>query len=457
MQRTTTCVLLVSAALIVVLVLPNCARGSEAASTSSHDSDSSHELFDEYQVGGGEEPAAFRTVGSGWSNTSGGFSPFGEPAILSWSIVPDQTVLPQGQSEPLSPSNLIAFLDGIHHGGAGPGGSDLTQRDWFPLIKSAFDRWDAVSGLKFSYEPSDDGVVNGIPTTALASALGVSGVRGDHRIGGHSIDGSTSPTIVAYNYFPSNSDMVLDTDEAGRFGNPSDNYLRFRNTLMHEIGHGIGLNHVASAGHNFLMEGFLDTSIDGPQFDDILGAHRLYGDRFEEDGGNDSPSLATPLGSFALGQSVSLGADAVDAAVAPTDIDFLSINKSGDNDYFRFSVASPSLVDILLTPLGPTYPEGPHGGTETPFDASAKNNLRLYLYNSTGNSLLGFSTGGGLGAEESLINFALPAAGDYLIQIAGLQDAAQFYQLDLAVVPEPTSAILLFAALTGWIASRRQT
>ncbi len=454
MQRTTICSLFAGVALFVALAVSHRAYGCEACGVPSFVSCACHELLAGFQEGSGEESAAFQTVGSGWSFTSGGSSPFGEPAILTWSIVPDQTVMPQGQGEPASPSSLIAFLDGIHHGGASPGGADLTQRDWFALVNSAFDRWDAVSGLRFAYEPHDDGVVNGVPTTRLGSAQGVLGVRGDHRIGGHSIDGAISPTIVAYNYFPSNSDMVLDTDEIGRFGNPSGNYLRFRNTLMHEIGHGLGLNHVASAGNEFLMEAFLSTSFDGPQFDDILGAHRLYGDRFEENGGNDSPTKATDLGSFVVGHSIKLGKDAADAAVAPADVDFVSINKSADTDYFKFTLSGPSIVDILLTPLGPTYPEGPHGGTEIPFVASAKNNLGLSLYNSTGSSLLGFSTAGGLGVAERIRNFFLPEAGDYLIRISGQQDVAQFYQLDLAVVPEPTMAILLLTGLAGWMTRR---
>ncbi len=444
MHRRTICFLFAVAAIAAISALTDPTRGGEA-----------HALFDSYQIGGGEEPAAFRTVGSGWTSTSGGISPFGEPAILTWSIVPDGTVLPQGQGEPLSPSNLISFLDGIHHAGPGPGGTDLTQRAWFSLVKSAFDRWDAVSGLKFSYEPRDDGVVNGIPTTPLRGGPGILGVRGDHRIGGHSIDGTTSPTIVAYNYFPPDSDMVLDTDEVGRFGNPSGNYLRFRNTIMHEIGHGVGLDHLASAGHNFLMEALLDTTIDGPQFDDILGVHRLYGDRFEENGGNDVPTLATNLGSFLVGQSIKLGKDATDAAVAPTDVDFLSINKLADSDYFRFSVSGPNLLNLILTPLGPTYPEGPHGGTQTTFEAAKKNDLSLYLYNSTGTSLLASSTSGGLGIAEQLLNYSLPAAGDYLIRVIGSQDSAQFYQLDLAVVPEPSTAFLILTTLGGWITRRR--
>lgn len=443
MQRTTIWSLLLGIALAMTWVTPG--FGCEACGIPS---DSPCICPAGFLEGDSDDPAAFQTLGNGWSFTSGGSSPSGEPALLTWSIVPDGTTLPRGVGEPDSPSNLIEFLDGIHHGGPGPGGTDLTQRAWFTLFESSFERWDALSAISFSYESQDDG-------TALGGLSGVLGRRGDHRIGGHSLDGVTSPTFLAYNYFPNNSDMVLDTDEVGRFGNPSNNYLRFRNTLMHEIGHGLGLDHPSAAGNNFLMEAFLDTTIDGPQFDDVLGVHRLYGDRFEENGGNDSRFSPTNLGSLSIGTPIQLGADATDAFVAPTDIDFVSINKSSDTDFFRFSVADASIINIVLTPLGPTYLEGPQGETEVPLVASARNDLGLFLYDSSGLSLLADSTTGGLGVAESLRNFAIPAAGDYLIRIAGMQDSVQFYQLDLAIVPEPTGLLLLLASLASCLACHR--
>ncbi len=404
-------------------------------------------ILDSFREGGGEEPAAFRTTGSGWSTTSGGSRSSGEPALLTWSIVPNGTPMPSGQGEPNAPSDLITFLDNIHHGGPGPGGADFTQRDWFSLISTSFDRWDAVSGLRFSYEPNDDGVFLG-----SSSNVGILGRRGDHRLGGHNIDGPTRPSVVAYNYFPNNSDMVIDTSESLLMGNDFGNYLRFRNTVMHEAGHGLGLNHLDSsgAGNNFLMEPFLATSFDGPQFDDILGIHFLYGDRYEENGGNDIVARATNLGSLGVHQTLKLGEDAVDRAVAPTDVDFVSINKNSDPDYFKISIPKAGKLDLLLTPVGPTYQEGPQGGTQTPFNTSALGDLSLFLYDHTGVNLLGSSLVGGLGASESIPFLSLANAGDYLIRVSGslIEDPSgrrvtQFYQLDIALVPEPTGVALL--------------
>ena len=447
MQRTTTWLL--SLALLLAVALPNsmslacdlCGLPDTVACVHP-------DLFEAFQTGGGgDDPAPYVFGGSqqGWTTTSGGSSPYGEEAILTWSVVPDGTTLPTGVGEPVSPSSLIAFLDGIHHGGPGPGGSDLTQRAWFPLMKSAFDRWDAVSAIRFTHSPQDDGVT-------LGSFSGVNGIRGDHRIGGHHLDGTTSPTFVAYNFFPNNADMVIDTDEVGRMGNPGNNFVLFRNTLMHEIGHGLGLNHPASSDSKFLMEAILDGTIDGPQLDDILGIHRLYGDRYEEFGGNDTAVKATNLGLLSIGQSIKLGEDAVDKVVAPTDVDFVSINMAADTDYYKVSLAEAGKLSIVLTPLGPTYKDGPNGGTQVDFVSAAQSDLSLRIYDSTGLNLLANVNSNGLGGLESLLQFPADAA-NYFIRVSGLQDAAQFYQLDIALVPEPAGFTLLafgIVALGSW-------
>ncbi len=387
----------------------------------------------------------FRTQGNGWTRTASGSSGLGKPAVLTWSIVPDGTPMPGGLGEPRTPSNVISFLDSIHQGGASPGGSDLTQRDWFPLVESAYERWDQISGISMNYESNDDGA-------SVPFNRGILGRRGDLRLSGHSIDGQISPTFLAYNYFPDLADMVIDTDEVNRFGNPEGNFIRFRNMLMHEIGHGIGLDHVESVDVDplkpdfqfgtFLMEPILATSFDGPQLDDILGLHRLYGDINETGAGNDDYFNATSLGRFWPGQSKKMGSDATDTAVEFTDVDFLSIDDDSDVDFFRFTILAPSLVDLDLTPLGPTYMEGPHGsgdaGTQQLFVTSAMSDLSMTLWDSNGTSILDFANDNGLGGEEQLNSVFLPQRGDYYVSVAGAQNAAQFYELGLDVnLPNP--------------------
>ena len=416
-----------------------------------------------YTIGGDSELAPFRTQGSGWTSTSSGSSGVGRPATLTWSIVPDNTQLPTGLGEPVSNSGLIAFLDGVHHNGGSPGGTDLTQRNWWPLLSATFERWDALSGITFNYESNDDGV-------KLGAASGLLGTRGDHRIGGHSIDGQTSPTFLAYSFFPNNSDMVIDTDEMNRWSNATNNYQLFRNMLMHEIGHGIGLNHVESFDVNpnqaqfqfgtFLMEPILSNVFDGPQFDDILGVHRLYGDANESGAGNETYLSATHLGSLQSSQTISVGTDATDTFVGSDELDFVSIDDDSDVDYFRFSIAGPQIVDVTLTPLGPTYDEGRqgsgNGGTQQPFVASAKSDLTLGLYDSNGTSILEFSNDTGLGLSEAIDNFQLVAAGDYFVRVGGLSNAAQFFQLDITAIPEPTSLFLIVLGSVGYGLARQR-
>ena len=406
----------------------------------------------------GERAYAYSTVGSGWTSTSSGFSGLGRPATLTWSVVPEGTGLPgrhiktSGSSGGVNtPSDLISFLDGIHHGGATPGGSDLTQRNWWDLLNSAFERWDAVSGLSYSYEPQEDGV------PFSTDSPGVLGTRGDHRIGGHSLDGQTSPTVLAYSFFPNSSDMVLDTDEINRWSNSANNYRLFRNMIMHEIGHGIGLNHVEPTNHTKLMQPFISTAFEGPQFDDILGAHRLYGDNNEEGPGNDNYSNATLLGTVLTGQTLSIGTDAADISVAPDEIDFVSIDDNSDVDYFRFTVDVANLLNITLTPLGPTYQDGQTADNLQSFDSSAQGNLTLSLYDTNGTSLLEFSNDTGLGLSEEISNYQLTAAGDYYVRVGGFSNAAQFFQLDITAVPEPTTLLLLVVGTVGCTLTRRRT
>ncbi len=395
-----------------------------------------------------EDLAAFRTVQNGWTSTSSGPSGLGRPAALTWSIVPDDTALPTGLGEPVSNSNLIEFLDGIHHNGGSPGGDDLTGRAWWHLFNSAFERWDELSGITFTYEPNDDG-------RRLGAFNGVLGTRGDHRIGGHSIDGQTSPTFLAYNFFPNNADMVIDTDEINRWSNSTDNYLLFRNMVAHEVGHGIGLNHVEPVNQSKLMEPRISTRFDGPQLDDILGAHRLYGDANEDGSGNDFFTTATTLGTILKGQTLSIGTDATDPFVSPEETDFVSIDDDSDVDYFSFSVEPNQLVSIWLTPMGPNYLEGSSVSNVRDFNAAAQSDLTLTLIDTNGTTVLDLADDEGLGMRESIRFHQLGAATDYFVRVGGKQNAAQFFQLDIIAIPEPTSWLLLgMAALLA--ASRRR-
>ncbi|MBN1853033.1 MAG: matrixin family metalloprotease [Pirellulales bacterium] len=369
-----------------------------------------------------------------WIDTASGFAGYrGDPITLTWSLVPDGTLIPYWQ-----PSGLIATLDAYY--GAGSGGEDLTGRPWFPLIESAFDRWSELGGVTFVYEPRDDGAVH-------RNSAGELGVRGDVRLAGTEVDGSGGQ--LAFSQYPDTGDIVLDTKDTGRFTNPASNYLWLRNTLMHEIGHALGFDHIISSDANFLMEPVLNLLFDGPQMDDIRGLHYLYGDRLEwnRDGiGNNTPSQAVALGPLALGDMISLGQDAgPDLVVDASDVDFLSIHKRTDLDYFSFEVVQPAWIDLALMPRGGSFFQAAAGEQELLYNANTANDLLLAIYDAD-TSLLARVDDLPRGGVETFENFYLPSAGRYFIRVWGSHEAVQLYELSIAVhgdpVPEP-SVILL--------------
>jgi serralysin len=384
-----------------------------------------------------------------WASTASG--PTGlrdDPITLTWSLVPDASPIPDRQ-----PSTLIAFLDGQF--GVGAGGDDLAMRPWFPLIDSAFSRWSALGGVQFVYEPNDDGAPQ-------YSTSGVLGVRGDVRLAAAPGDGPGR--TLASSQYPDAGDVVLDADEAFRFANPDGNYLRLRNTLMHEIGHALGFDHVASSDAKFLMEGALDVSFDGPQLDEIRGLHFLYGDRMERansGAGNDVPSLAIPAGLLTVKNAFVVGGDAgSDAFVAPSDADFLSISNRSDVDCFSFEISSPMWLDVELIPCGGQFRQGEIGSPEVLIDANASSDLSFAILASNQDQLA-LVNSNSRGEAETLDGFYLPAAGEYVIRVSGSREAVQLYELRLSVndvhAPEPSSATLAIAMVGMLLAFQRSS
>lgn len=357
-----------------------------------------------------------------WNSTATDFvtNPNGRPITLTWSIVPDGTNI----SHLGKPSNLISVFDSIFPGSTG---LPLAQKPWFALIQQSFNRWNEVSGVTYVYEPTDDGVAHG-------TAAGLLGARGDIRLGGASIDGTggTNNTLATASLIP-NADITIDTADTAYFGALGGfaPYINLRTTLMHEIGHTLGLGHSSSNNATFLMEGVLPAQIafDGPQIDDIRGAHYLYGDAYEKanaGAGNNTFAHATSLGTIGAAQSVLLGqAGGPDTVVLASETDFLSISSASDVDIFSFSISHPSVVDLVLTPLGATYHER---GT---INTSAVSDLKLELYvaSETTPQLLQSVNLNGVGQAESLLDLSLAVAGTYYARISGSANAVQLYQL----------------------------
>src|SRR5690606_36881117 len=112
-----------------------------------------------------------------------------------------------------------------------------------------------------------------------------------------------------------------------------------------------GIRHAESGNTAFLMEPNISSAFDGPQFDDILAAHRWYGDVYEKSNnlaGNDSPANATWLGTFRHTEYMAIGTHAADMFVAPHEFDFVRIDDDSDIDFYRFSLPHAGALTIHL-------------------------------------------------------------------------------------------------------------
>lgn len=333
-----------------------------------------------------------------WSRTATNTTAMtqGDATVVRWSIVPDGTPISGYNGEAAAPSNLRSWLAGIY--GSNASSTAAADQPWFSVMQSVFDRWSALSGVTYVYEAADDGA-------ALSSQnAGSIGRRGDVRISGHYIDGPSN--ILAYNFYPTVGDMVLDTGDTF-FNNTASNSLRLRNTMAHEAGHGLGLGHVTPVNGTKLMEPNISLAYDGPQADDILAINRGYGDRLEKNGGNNTAATASTL---TTGTTFTL--------------DTLSIDDDSDFDWYKFTVGAGSSLSVTLTPTGSTYTSN-----STSFNSLAQSDLTLSLYGTNGSTLLASANAGGAGVAETLNNFNLPGSGTYYVRVSGTANAAQMYRL----------------------------
>jgi hypothetical protein len=311
----------------------------------------------------------------------------GDPCTITWSIVPDGTWADGGSS------NLIAVFDAAW---GGPG--------WMNKVRNAFQRWDDLIGITY-VEVSDDGA-------SMPGNAGVLGVRGDVRIGGRSIDGPSN--VLAYNYYPNGGDMVLDTDDVAFYSNPAGNYGNLKNVVCHEHGHGMGLGHVIPEDCTKLMEAYQcgSSAFVGPQDDDIRGGMRNYGDPFEN---NDTNATPTALGTV------------TDTLV----IENLSIdNGTTDIDWYLVNFTSTGIT-IEVDPIGSGYLLGQDGGDVSWVATDSISDPDIELYNAAGTVLLASATSAGLG-ETEVLSTTVAAPGNYQILVyrkAGTGSGVQRYTM----------------------------
>ncbi|MBU6386355.1 MAG: matrixin family metalloprotease, partial [Planctomycetes bacterium] len=360
--------------------------------------------------------------GNRWVNPVGGSSPNnGDPATVSWSIVPDGTQV-SNINGGLAPSNFIAFMDGIYGSAPGP----VANRPWFNLVRRTYENWASASGLNFIYEPNDDGAAYS------AAARGVIGVRGDMRVGGNAIDGNSG--ILGFAFYPTGSgntgtdgDMVIDTSDnfysLNSDGANGEN-RGFHNVLSHEIGHGIGLGHVIPTDQTKLMEPFVSFAYYGAQLDDIIATQTLYGDTYEQ---NDATSQASNLG--LLGNGVNQFSD-------------LSIDRSEDTDVFLFTVGSAKVKRITLTPEGRQYDVGPQGGQISTVNSLLYRNLSFQIEKLSG-EVVAVANTSAAGLPEILQSPNLNPGAYFLRVLAGTAGETQMYSLRIEAEAKTSTGPIL--------------
>mgnify|MGYP003631549181 FL=1 len=331
----------------------------------------------------------------------------GDPTIITYSFVPDGTFIPNAGYGSGS-SQLFAWLNSVY-------GDTAT---WQGIFAQVFDRWAALTGVSYVYEPNDDG-------TSQRDFDGVLGIRGDVRIAAMILDGNSG--LLAYNFYPEfGGEMVMDAFDSF-YNNTFGDSLGFRNVIAHEHGHGLGMGHVCPVFQTKLMEPFVSFAFDGPQLDDVLNGHRHYGDPQEP---NDTAAEATDLGSF----DVNVG----------FDFDLVSIDDPDDRDFYKVTVEVPSLITFIVTPDADTYRQGPQTeNCDSEDDSSVLTNyniihdLRLNVYTSDDLVNPAFTSLSGPPGESEIMEFPASAAGDYFFEVyvVSTRENVQMYRIDVGTEP----------------------
>ncbi len=344
----------------------------------------------------------------------------GDPTKVAWSIVPDGPRIGY-------PGDTYNTLNASLKARCGANYADM--------FTFTFNRIGAVSGLALVASP-DDGALPAETTPAIA------GVRGEIRLVGSDLVAEQNWWGGGWANGPGQGVAAVVHLNMGLNTGPNPpSYSDWLDMAMHETGHAIGFGHQqiyenstttieygSATNHYGSITGFRNGN--GPQFDDVYAMHRMYGDRWERNGGNDTLASAENLGDLTDGTRA-LGTDIVGLSIAPDKIDFRSIDGTSDTDCFKFTVTKRCDLRVSVAPVGPTYDFAPEGGTRRTFESSRQSALWMVLYNASGVPVQTVNAAG-VGTTRSLVRTL--EAGTYTVGIAGTEDLNQFYRLDLAAV-----------------------
>jgi len=180
------------------------------------------------------------------------------------------------------------------------------------------------------------------------------------------------------------------------------------------------------------MEPFISLGFFGIQPDDLLSAQRQYGDRLC---GSDVIAVAHPTNSIAQ--------------------ENLSIDDENDVDLYALSGRRLDAITIDVTPTGTTYESGiqiipfppgtaigclPPGDPfyAPPFAAAQQVDLVVDLLDPSGAVIATSNVGPAGSVENGIVEFVLPATGNYVIRVSGSgEDAIQGYNISCALVSTP--------------------
>lgn len=349
----------------------------------------------------------------------------GAPVHLTWSFVPDGLNINAGPTgDTAGPSTLFATLDAQF---AAQGG----RATWISRFQQVFDRWEELTGVSYTRVTApgvdwDDGA---------AWFTGGGPQRGDIRISMRNI---TLGGVLAFNYFPTIGDMVIDSGvNWGSFSANTHRYLR--NVIGHEHGHGLGLSHSCPQDNARLMQPAISSfpPFDGPRHDDVAGIQRGYGDPFEND---NTAGTATHVGAVTPATPINLGAV---PGISIPNTSILSIDANNEQDWFRFTAPGIYNAFVTVTPLGLTY-DASIQDCQT-FNGCCSGNfinsqeiadLAVSLYDSDGTTILATANSEPLGSPETINGVFLGAPGDYYVRVfeSNFPQQTQFYTLSISVI-----------------------